>query len=277
MKLIIVEGFQDKEELTPDMKYYAFDWDDNLMYMPTKIILKDNNGNEVGMGTEDFAEHRTDVGKKDFEYKGKNIVGFAEDPFRNFGVKGDKKFLMDAMIAKPGPAWPDFVECINGGSVFSIVTARGHNPKTLAMAVRKLIDGDVGGISKKELLWNLKKYNKIAKQNPDVSDEKLIDFYVFKLCKYYPVTFGKGSAANPEELKVEAAREFQNYVKQISEKIGGAPHFKNDISNSFVPKIGFSDDDLRNLEKLDKELTKDPDNLYQLYSTHGGEKKPYNN
>ena len=44
MKLIIVEGFQDKEELTPDMKYYAFDWDDNLMYMPTKIILKDNNG-----------------------------------------------------------------------------------------------------------------------------------------------------------------------------------------------------------------------------------------
>lgn len=277
MKLIIVEGFQDKEELTPDMKYYAFDWDDNLMYMPTKIILKDDKGNEVGMGTEDFAEHRTEVGKKNFEYKGKTIVGFAEDPFRNFGVKGDKKFLMDAMIAKTGPAWDDFVECVNGGSVFSIVTARGHNPKTLAMAVRKLIDGDIKGISKKELLWNLKKYNKIAKQNPDVSDEKLIDFYVFKLCKYYPVTFGQGSAANPEELKVQAAREFQNYVKEISNKIGGAPHFKNDISNSFVPKIGFSDDDLRNLEKLNKGLTKDPDNLYQLYSTHGGEKKPYNN
>ena len=25
------------------MKYYAFDWDDNLMYMPTEIYLKDDN------------------------------------------------------------------------------------------------------------------------------------------------------------------------------------------------------------------------------------------
>ena len=66
MKLIITEGFT--EELTPDLKYYAFDWDDNLMYMPTKIMLMDSEGNEVGMGTEDFAEHRVDVGKKDFEY-----------------------------------------------------------------------------------------------------------------------------------------------------------------------------------------------------------------
>ena len=32
------EGF--KEEGTPDMKYYAFDWDDNIVHMPTKIILK---------------------------------------------------------------------------------------------------------------------------------------------------------------------------------------------------------------------------------------------
>ena len=145
------------------------------------------------------------------------------------------------------------------------------------MAVRKLIDGNVNGISKKELVWNLRKYNKIAQQNPNVSDDRLIDFYVFKLCKYYPVTFGQGSAANPEELKVKAAREFQDYVKDISTKIGGSPHYKNDISNSFIPTIGFSDDDLRNLEKLDTELNKDPENLYQLYSTHGGEKKPYKN
>jgi hypothetical protein len=41
--------------MTPTMKYYAFDWDDNLMYMPTKIYLKDDKGNSVGMSTEDFA------------------------------------------------------------------------------------------------------------------------------------------------------------------------------------------------------------------------------
>ena len=34
------------ESGTPDMKYYAFDWDDNIVTMPTKIILKDEDGEE---------------------------------------------------------------------------------------------------------------------------------------------------------------------------------------------------------------------------------------
>jgi hypothetical protein len=58
------------------MKYYAFDWDDNIMNMPTKIILKDDDGDEVGMSTEDFAEYRTEIGKEDFEYEGHKIVGY---------------------------------------------------------------------------------------------------------------------------------------------------------------------------------------------------------
>jgi hypothetical protein len=67
LKKIVKEGFDDAG--TPDLKYYAFDWDDNLMYMPTKIILQDENGNEVGMSTEDFAEHRHQIGKEEFDYK----------------------------------------------------------------------------------------------------------------------------------------------------------------------------------------------------------------
>ena len=54
---------------TPVMKYYAFDWDDNLMFMPTKIYLKDNNNKSVGMSTEDFAEYRTLIGNEDFNYE----------------------------------------------------------------------------------------------------------------------------------------------------------------------------------------------------------------
>ena len=121
----IVEGID--ETGTPDMKYYAFDWDDNIMTMPTKIILKDEDGKEVGMSTEDFAEYRTQIGNEPFDYEGHTIVNFAEDPFRYFGVKGDKQFVVDSMIAKPGPAWPDFVEAINNGSILSIITLRsGH-------------------------------------------------------------------------------------------------------------------------------------------------------
>ena len=50
------------EKNTPDMDYWAFDWDDNIMIMPTKIILKDSNGKEIGMSTEDFAEYKDIVG-----------------------------------------------------------------------------------------------------------------------------------------------------------------------------------------------------------------------
>ena len=35
VKEIISEIIHD--QMKPTMKYYAFDWDDNLMYMPTKI------------------------------------------------------------------------------------------------------------------------------------------------------------------------------------------------------------------------------------------------
>jgi hypothetical protein len=60
----IIEGFNEKS--TPDMKYYAFDWDDNIVYMPTEIILIDNNDDEVGMSTHDFAKYRGDIGKTEF-------------------------------------------------------------------------------------------------------------------------------------------------------------------------------------------------------------------
>jgi hypothetical protein len=63
MKVILVEEF--KEEMTPDIEYYAFDWDDNIMTMPTQIMLSDDKGEEVGMSTEDFAEHRHQIGKED--------------------------------------------------------------------------------------------------------------------------------------------------------------------------------------------------------------------
>jgi hypothetical protein len=271
MKLIITEGFT--EELTPDLKYYAFDWDDNLMYMPTKIMLMDSEGNEIGMGTEDFAEHRVDVGKKDFEYKGKTIVGFAENPFRNFSDAGNKKFIIDSLLAKPGPAWDDFVECVNGGSIFSIITARGHSPETLKQSIENLIEIGYKGLSKKELVRNLKKYREIAGED-ELSDSELVEYYM-SMNKYYPVTYGAGSAQNPEQGKVDAIKEFQRYVMSMSKKLGQTPYLKNDVSNKFVPTIGFSDDDLRNLEKMKSALKDDPENIVQMYSTHGGIKKKY--
>ena len=265
------EGFT--TEGTPDLKYYAFDWDDNIVTMPTRIILKDKDGEEVGMTTEDFAQYRTKIGKEEFEYDGKTIVSFAENPFRNFRTEGDKAFLVDSMLAKTGPAWDDFVEAINNGSIFSIITARGHNPNTIKEAVYNYIISGFNGIDKNELVKNLKKYRNFADEE-ELSDMELIKSYL-DLCRFHPVSFGTGAEANPEEEKVKALKTFVNYIKELSHKLNKKAYLKNDVKNFFVPSIGFSDDDIRNVEAIKKHFEDEPDNIIQTYSTHGGKKTKY--
>jgi len=273
MKKYILEGFEDSS--TPDMKYYAFDWDDNIVSMPTKIILKTKDGDEVGMGTEEFAEHRHDIGKEDFEYNGDIIVGYSENPFRNFRTEGDKQFLVDVMKAKPGPAFDDFREAINNGSIFAIITARGHNPETLKQAVYNYIVSDFNGISKKQLVKSLRKYRTFADEE-DLNDVELIKSYL-ELNRYHPVSFGdvKG-AENPELAKIVAMDDFVSYIRAMAAMLNKKAYIKKDLGNKFtpkMPKIGFSDDDIRNVEAMKKHFEDKPDNIVQTYLTTGGTKK----
>ena len=269
VKEIITEIFQ--EQLKPSMKYYAFDWDDNLMYMPTEIYLKDNKGKSVGMSTEDFAEYRTEIGVDSFKYKGHTIVGFDDEAFRDFRVTGDKKFLSDSMKSPIGPAWDDFVEAVNNGSIFSIITARGHTPSVLKRAVYNLINSNKHGLNKKEIVKNLKKYRELADED-ELSDDELIRVYL-DMCRFHPVSFGEGSAANPEELKVIAMKEFMTYVQNLSRQLQEKAFMKNKISNYFIPYVGFSDDDLRNVQTMRKHFT-DKDDL-KIYHTSKEGKTSY--
>ena len=267
------EEFQ--SESTPDMKYYAFDWDDNIVHMPTKIIVKDESGNEVGMSTDDFAEYRHMIGKEPFDYKGSTIVDYSDEPFRNFRSGGDKDFLVDAMKAKVGPAFDDFREAINNGSIFAIITARGHNPNTIKEAIYNYIISGFNGIDKEQLLKNLKKYRSFVDEE-DMSDEELIKTYL-EHNKYNPVSFGnEEGAVNPEEAKVDAMEEFVSYIKGMAALLNKKIFLKKGIRNKFIPKevsIGFSDDDPKNIEVMKKHFENKPDNIVKTYSTAGGLKQ----
>lgn len=280
IKRILREYVKDKTSInegisvegTPDMKYYAFDWDDNIVTMPTQIIVSDEDGEEVGVSTEDFAQYREQIGKEPFVYKGKTIVGYAPDPYRNFTAPGDKQFLIDAMIAEPGPSWDDFVECINGGSIFAIITARGHNPKVLKDAVFTFILTNHNGINMDECVSNLRRFREIAGESMK-SDKQVINDYL-NMCQFSPVTYGEGSASNPEEGKIKALRKFITDVRMMASEVGKKAYFKNDVSNRFVPEIGFSDDDPRNIEKIKQFIdTEYEDKPVRTYLTKGGEKK----
>ena len=269
MKKQIIEA----EQKTPDLKYYAFDWDDNIVTMPTQIILKDDKDTEVGMSTQDFANFRSKIGKENFTYKNKNIVGFAENPFRNFRVTGDKKFIVDAMLAKPGPAWGDFIECINNGSLFAIVTARGHNPNTIKDAVYNYIISNFNGINKNQLIKSLKKFRKFTDEEI-LSDNQMIKAYL-DLCKFYPVSFNNNVEDNPEKAKIEALEKFSDYIKDMSGRVLKKAYLKNNIKNFFLPTIGFSDDDIKNVKAVKNHFESKPNNNIQTYSTANGKKEKY--
>ena len=274
-KIRLNEGID--EMGTPDMKYYAFDWDDNVVHMPTKIILKNEDGDEIGMSTDDFAEYRHQIGDEPFNYKGETIVGYSDEPFKNFQTPGDKDFLIDAMRAKLGPAFDDFREAINNGSIFSIITARGHNPNTLKEAVYNYIISGFNGIDKDELVKNLRKYRDIN-DDEDMSDDELIKTYL-NMNRYHPVSYNDPEgAANPEEAKVRAMEKFVEYIKEMAYDLDKKVYLKKEVSNNFIPTkptIGFSDDDIRNVEVMKKHFKDKPDNIVKTYSTAGGIKKEY--
>ena len=93
--------------------YYAFDFDDNILNMPTEILVQTEDGGEIGMSTADFAIHRSKLGKENFEYNGKVIVGLDyTNAFRNFRDEADpeifKKDVIKAINSSSfGPAWQD--------------------------------------------------------------------------------------------------------------------------------------------------------------------------
>jgi hypothetical protein len=72
---------------------------------------------------------------------------------------------------------------------------------------------------------------------------------------------------------------FVSYIKKIAGNLNKRAFIKNDISNNFIPNepvIGFSDDDIKNVEVMSKHFKDKPDNIVKTYSTAGGIKKLYN-
>lgn len=277
-QLKIIKKFIKEEKL----RSYVFDWDDNVLKMPTEIFLKDDKGNVVGMSTEDFAEYRSDIGKKPFIYKGKTIVNFDNEPFRDF--RNDEKFLIDAKTAiqkkRFAPSYKKFIEALIYANPFAINTARGHSPGAIKKGVKVFIDLVLSPEEKTTMLNNIKK--ELPKNLTNgLNSDQLVDLYLDESGEYYPVAseeFGKrfgvdvaGTGANPEHSKQMA---IEHFIKKL---ITGV---KEHIINGKYKKIslGFSDDDVKNVKAVQKFIAEQLNKMYPevhfvVYDTSEGDKK----
>ena len=131
-----------KHEL--ECHFYAFDWDDNILHMPTVIHmdkLVDGKWTPTDVSTAEFAQVRND--KENYRLVNNNPEeAFCE--FRDTGPRGQGAFLTDVKNAiskgQFGPVWNDFKKCLSEGALFAIITARGHEPESIRGAVEWIID-----------------------------------------------------------------------------------------------------------------------------------------
>lgn len=230
--------------------YYAFDWDDNILYMPTVIHMERKEGDSwvpEDVSTSKFAEVRNDS-------ENYRLPNDAFSDFRDTGIKGNSIFLEDTKKAistgKFGPAWNDFIECLSNGSLFAIITARGHESETMRKGVEWIIDNVLTDDQVYSMYNHLMMHayyfaddrghsqERILVGRP--SDNKLVKEYLDN-CDFVGVSAPSrgGSPANPEKAKEEALLSFQHKINDFAARRG------------LKAKIGFSDDDLKNVKHIE--------------------------
>jgi len=229
--------------------YYAFDWDDNILHMPTKIHMYKREGNnwiEKQVSTAEFAEYRNDSEN----WKADKNTAFQD--FRDNGPRGNPAFVEDMISAissrEFAPAWEDFIECLKNASLFAIITARGHESETMRKGVEWIIDNILSDDDLYLMYNQLRKFEYLFKSdaNSDVilrgtpSQNPLVMEYLDH-CHFIGVSAPSrgGTPENPEAAKSEALVNFMRNVNDFAESLGKKA------------KIGFSDDDLKNVKHIE--------------------------
>ena len=153
---------QDRNFHLGGRSFYFFDFDDNVAYLSTPIILFDKDTHEeVHISSGEFALHSKAIGK---EGKYQNFyINFQDEngSFRNFRdqklrfrdrlVGNAQAFIEDVKEALSckhhswkAPSWNHFVHATYNRRPVSIITARGHHPETIIEGIDLLVrDGHI--------------------------------------------------------------------------------------------------------------------------------------
>jgi len=263
MKLKLTES-QYKTLLEFQKRGYAFDWDDNVLVMPTHIHLEKKVGNEwipVDVSTTEFADIRHLLpNDKNPEGKGyrllNNSISDAYSDFRDYNtmISDARKAIESGSFA---PYFGKFKEALLYGNDFSIITARGNPPKSIRETIKMIIDNHFTDEEREMMKKNLRgltidEYLDLQNYDPISADE-------------YKERYGGGSSANPEREKMRALERFVKRVVSDAGNLKSHPDF-----TGF--SVGFSDDDLGNVNTAKEFIRTDlikkyPDVKFLVYDS----------
>jgi len=242
------------------LRTYIFDWDDNILFMPTKIkmdVLDNGVWVPVDVSTEEYAKIRNN---KNYRLRNNN----PDEAFEDFRV--DAVFLEDVVEAihsnSFAPSAVKFKEALVYTNSFGINTARGHKPDTIKSGVKLFIDMVLTSSEKKTMVENIKMS---LPKTLKLSDDESVDVYLNEMGEYYPVSsdeFGTkfgvpvvGGAANPEQAKKIAIKDFvEKILNQVNQLVDNDKYTKM--------SVGFSDDDIRNVKAVESFIELELKKLY---------------
>ncbi|MCC5850033.1 MAG: hypothetical protein JJU29_18250 [Verrucomicrobia bacterium] len=241
-------------------KYYIFDWDNNILHMPTRIHLEhrteSGDWEHLAVSTSFYSVVRNDRDHYrppdgDWESAFREFRDFANEPESQFLV--DTKTALAPVIAgeqEGGPSFRQFRQALIEGRLFAIVTARGHQSTTIRAGVEYFIANVLDEDERAEMMRNLRGYRAVYERDENwMTDEEVLKAYL-DLNRYHAVTspeFRAFMGANApgvdiqEEAKQFAIMDFIRHVFRIVRRSG----VDKPIS------VGFSDDDPRNVRAVE--------------------------
>lgn len=134
--------------------FYFFDYDDNVVHLPTKIVLFDKRTHkEQLVSTSEYAAIHPFLSTPNSNWEHFELRDHAQGSYRNFReqpkelLDGKEQPLIEDMLAAlenpflewRGPSWDFFYKAVKNNRPISIITARGHHPHTVRRAINLLV------------------------------------------------------------------------------------------------------------------------------------------
>lgn len=236
--------------------FYFFDFDDNIAFLSTPLILfHKETGEELSVGSGEYAKIHPLIGRSglylDYEVRLDDESGtyrnFRDQDFNELQrLEGQRQIFVEDLatalgfpdVQWKGPSWQCFYHATFNRRPISVITARGHHPETLKAGIRLFVD--------KQFLPHEPNYLSLFPVNHKPTRQILGD-----------MDFSLSAA----ELKQKAIRAS---VEKAIEIYGHSPHHR----------FGMSDDDPKNIQLILEEmqrLKRDyPEMSFFMIETHDG-------
>ena len=130
---------------TEAQSFYLFDIDDNILHLPTRIVLFERESNRpLSLSTSEFARRGHDLSPQ-YRVREESFHGFRDRPDC---VPQQQPMVLDlrhALVAAgegtgwQGPSWTAFARAVSLQRPLAFVTARGHHPETIKAAISVLV------------------------------------------------------------------------------------------------------------------------------------------